>query len=204
MATNPRGGGPAASTAESLGTVAMPPIAPMTETNWAPPDVDDERPKVEAGASCAINEVTAAAGARVEELVKNVERFTATEEMEHESLSPLGVQISRDTRTFNYLVAIRQIGARELDVQEYRNGSVSMQQFPAPPPVHGRLGELGPATIRAPGERASPGIAREAPCRGESIYTKPLRTRPRTDPDSRKSALKSFRKQGRVAKRGRW
>ena len=137
VATNPRGGGPAASTAESLGTVAMPPIAPMTETNWAPPDVDDERPKVEAGASCAINEVTAAAGARVEELVKNVERFTATEEMEHESLSPLGVQISRDTRTFNYLVAIRQIGARELDVQEYRNGSVSMQQFPA------HLGTIG-------------------------------------------------------------
>jgi TolA-binding protein len=137
VATHSGGRGPAASAAESLGTVAMPPIAPMTETNWAPPDVDDERPKVEAGASCAINEVTAAAGARVEELVKNVDRFTATEEMEHESLSPLGVQISRDTRTFNYLVAIRQIGARELDVQEYRNGSVSMQQFPA------HLGTIG-------------------------------------------------------------
>jgi tetratricopeptide (TPR) repeat protein len=137
VATNPAAGRPAMNALENLSGVTMPPIAPVTETNWAPPDVDDEKPTVEAGASCAIDEVTAAAGARVEELVKNVDRFTATEEMEHESLSPLGVQISRETRTFNYLVAIRQIGARELDVQEYRNGSVSMQQFPA------HLGTIG-------------------------------------------------------------
>ncbi len=137
VATNPAAGRPAMNAPENLSGVTMPPIAPVTETNWAPPDVDEEKPAVEAGASCAINEVTAAAGARVEELVKNVDRFTATEEMEHESLSPLGVQISRETRTFNYLVAIRQIGARELDVQEYRNGSVSMQQFPA------HLGTIG-------------------------------------------------------------
>ena len=122
---------PTSSLPKNLGNMTMPPIAPVTETAWAPPDVDEEKPAVRAGASCTIDKVTSAAGARVEELVKNVDRFTATEEMEHESLSPLGVQISREKRTFNYLVAIRQIGAGQLDVQEYRNGSVSMQQFPA-------------------------------------------------------------------------
>ena len=137
VATNPAESRAAASAGESLGTVTMPPIALLTETNWAPPDVDDEKPAVEAGASCAIHEVTEAAGARVEELVKDVDRFTATEEMEHESLSPLGVQISRETRTFQYLVAIRQMGGQELDVEEYRDGSVSLQQFPA------HLGTIG-------------------------------------------------------------
>ncbi len=110
---------------------SLPPIAPETETNWAPPDVDEEKPAVNADASCALNQVTEAAGARVEELVRNVDRFTATEEMEHVSLSSLGVQISRETRIFNYLVSIRQVGKRGLDVQEYRDGSVSTQHFPA-------------------------------------------------------------------------
>ena len=109
----------------------MPPIAPVVETNWAPPDVDDEKLSVDSSASCSLQEVTEAAGARVEELVKNVDQFTATEEMEHESLSPLGIRLSRETRSFNYLVAIRKVGTRGLDVQEYRDGSVSTQPFPA-------------------------------------------------------------------------
>ncbi len=121
----------AANGSEMADAVAMPPIAPVTETNWAPPDVDEEKPVVEAGASCAMNRVVESAGSRVEELVKNVDRFTATEEMEHESLSPLGVQVSREARTFNYLVMIRRIGGRGLDVQEYRDGSVSLDLFPA-------------------------------------------------------------------------
>ena len=116
---------------KNLNDLAMPPILPAIETNWAPPDVDEEKLGTDAGASCALNEVTEEAGARVEELVKNVDRFTATEEMEHESVSPLGVRLSRDTRTFNYLVAIRKLGARALDVEEYRDGSVSTQAFPA-------------------------------------------------------------------------
>ncbi len=116
---------------DNTNALALPPIAPVTETNWAPPDVDEEKPLVEQVASCALNAVVENAGARVEELVKNVDRFTATEEMEHESLSPLGVQVSRDTRKFNYLVTIRQMGERALDVQEYRDGSISMDMFPA-------------------------------------------------------------------------
>jgi len=116
---------------DNTSAAALPPIAPVTETNWAPPDVDEERPPVEAAASCALNAVVENAGARVEELVKNVDRFTATEDMEHESLSPLGVQVARDRRRFNYLVTIQRIGGRALDVQEYRDGSVSMEVFPA-------------------------------------------------------------------------
>jgi len=122
---------PVSVAAKNLNDLAMPPILPAIETNWAPPDVDEEKLGTDAGASCALNEIAEEAGARVEELVKNVDRFTATEEMEHESVSPLGVRLSRDTRTFNYLVAIRKLGARALDVEEYRDGSVSTQAFPA-------------------------------------------------------------------------
>jgi tetratricopeptide (TPR) repeat protein len=122
---------PARLEAANMSDVTMPPIAPAIETNWAPPDVDDEKLSVDPAASCSVQDITEAAGARVEELVKNVDQFTATEEMEHESLSPLGVRLSKETRSFNYLVAIRKTGARGLDVQEYRDGSVSTQPFPA-------------------------------------------------------------------------
>ena len=117
--------------AKNLNDLAIPPILPVIETNWAPPDVDEERLSTDAGASCALDEVMEAAGRRVEELVKNVDRFTATEEMEHESVTPLGVRLSKEARSFNYLVEIHKVGTRSMDVQEYRDGSVSTQPFPA-------------------------------------------------------------------------
>jgi tetratricopeptide (TPR) repeat protein len=116
---------------ESL--LALPPIVPMTEANWAPPDIDQEQLALDSAApeSCPLDATVEGAGGRVMELVKNVDRFTATEDIEHLSLSPMGVPISRETRKFNYLVEIKQFGTHQLDVQEYRNGSVSPQQFPA-------------------------------------------------------------------------
>ena len=123
------GAGPIA--VSSVGDMATVPIAPVVETNWAPPDIDEEKPALDATASCDLKQIIPGAGGRVEELVKNVDRFTATEEMEHQSLSPLGVQVSKESRTFNYLVAIQKIGPQALSVEEYRDGSISTQPFPA-------------------------------------------------------------------------
>jgi len=108
----------------------LPEITPVTETNWAPPDVDDEKVELDATASCEPAEVLRSAGKRVQELVQDVDRFTATEEVEHYNLSPMGLQTSRETRKYDYLVEIHAVGTSDLDVQEYRNGSVAMQEFP--------------------------------------------------------------------------
>jgi len=120
----------------------LPALPLTTETNWAPPDIDEEKLMFDANAgACSLDSVTAKVGARIEELVSNVDRFTATEAMEHTALSPLGLQMSYETRQFNYLVEIRKSGERDLDVQEYRDGSVSVQQFPA------HLGTIGLPTL---------------------------------------------------------
>lgn len=108
----------------------LPEITAVTETNWAPPDVDDEKLDLDSTAGCELTEVVRSAGNRVQELVQNVDRFTATEQVEHFNLSPMGLQTSRETRKFNYLVEIHTTGTNDLDVQEYRNGSVSTQEFP--------------------------------------------------------------------------
>jgi tetratricopeptide (TPR) repeat protein len=119
---------------------ALPAITPVTETNWAPPDVDQEKVVLDPGTACRLDEVVQAAAGRVKELTQNVDRFTATEKIEHSNLSPLGLQISSETRKFNYLVEIRQLQSH-LDVQEYRNGSVSVQDFPA------HIGTIGLPTL---------------------------------------------------------
>ncbi len=116
--------------ADDLELPPLPEITPTTETNWAPPDVDVEKIDIDSTAGCPLNEVVRSAGNRAQELVKNVDRFTATEEIDHYNLSPMGLQTSHESRKFDYLVEIRQLGKSELDVEEYRNGSVSVQEFP--------------------------------------------------------------------------
>ena len=119
----------------------LPAITPVTETNWIPPDIDQEKLVLDPGASCRLEDVIQATGDRVKELVENVDRFTATEKVEHYSLSPLGLQVSKETINFEYMVEIRPFGARDLDVQEFRNGSVSAQRFP------GNIGTIGLPTL---------------------------------------------------------
>ncbi|MGB7281446.1 MAG: carboxypeptidase regulatory-like domain-containing protein [Candidatus Acidiferrum sp.] len=107
-----------------------PDLTPDTEMNWAPPDVDTEKLDLDSAAPCQLNQVLHAAAGRVRELVQNVDRFTATEQIEHSNLSPMGLETSRETHKFDYLVEIRQVDKTDLDVQEYRNGSVAIEEFP--------------------------------------------------------------------------
>jgi tetratricopeptide (TPR) repeat protein len=116
--------------ADNLELPPLPELTPTTETNWAPPDVDVEKIDIDSTAGCPLDEVVRSAGNRAQELVKNVDRFTATEEIDHYNLSPMGLQTSHESRKFDYLVEIRQLGTNELNVEEYRNGSVSVQEFP--------------------------------------------------------------------------
>jgi tetratricopeptide (TPR) repeat protein len=129
-------GSPSAAADPKSSATASAPAAPdapsvveleaLTEINWAPPDVDAERVALDSPSSCQLSGVTHSAGERVQELVRNVDRFTATERIEHFRISPMGIHASEETRKFNYLVEIR----RDLAVEEYRNGTDTSRQFP--------------------------------------------------------------------------
>jgi tetratricopeptide (TPR) repeat protein len=105
-------------------------LDPRTESSWAPADVDEEKLDVDANSSCQLDEVVRAAGHRMQELVANVNRFTATESLEHLRLSPMGVEVSRESRKYKYVAEMRPIGNSDLEVQEYRAGSAVKQGFP--------------------------------------------------------------------------
>jgi hypothetical protein len=99
-------------------------------SNWLPPDVDESVPPVEPGVGCALDEVVQNAGKRVEEFMKNVDRFAASEFLRHESINKWGYADLPETRKFDYVVSIEQYRPGYFDVIEYRGNRYSPAQFP--------------------------------------------------------------------------
>jgi hypothetical protein len=98
--------------------------------NWVPPDVDQDIPQVTPGAACPLTGVLSKAAKRVQELVKNVDKFTATEVVEHQSVDKSGQLRPPETRKFSYLVSITQSPDGLMNVEEYRDGGSAPDQFP--------------------------------------------------------------------------
>ncbi len=99
-------------------------------SNWLPPDVDEKMPPVETGASCALDDVVKKAGEQLVLFVHDVDRFTATETLTHESINKWGTASSPEKRKFDYLVSIQDIRQGYLGVTEYRNGGGAQSEFP--------------------------------------------------------------------------
>jgi len=97
---------------------------------WYPQDVDDEAPEVASGTACPLDDVLAQAGKRIQELVANVDKFTATEIVEHQNVDASGQLRSPEIRQYNYLVSIEQMQDGYMNVEEYRDGGSSPDQFP--------------------------------------------------------------------------
>ena len=98
--------------------------------NWAPPDIDAEKPFIVSGVSCSIPKVLAVAGKSASQLVTDLQQFTANEKYE-------SVEIKRDqnlekteTQTFKYLVFIDNPRPDVINVQEMRDSGVSVADMP--------------------------------------------------------------------------
>jgi hypothetical protein len=100
------------------------------KTAWYPPDIDRVIPQVSIGTTCPLSEVLSQAGKRIEDLVRNVDKFTATEVVEHQNVDRSGRLGVSQIRKFNYLVTISRRPDGYMDVQEYRNGGSSAERFP--------------------------------------------------------------------------
>ena len=98
--------------------------------NWLPADIDEKIPSVEAGATCALDNVVEKAGAQLVAFVRDVDRFTATENLMHESINKYGTASGPEKRKFDYLVSIQEVRKGYLGVTEYRNGGGAQNEFP--------------------------------------------------------------------------
>lgn len=99
-------------------------------SNWLPPDIDEKVPLVEPGVACPLDVVTQKAGKRVQEFIANVDRFTATESLVHESVNKSGLVSSLEKRKFDYVASIEELRAGYFNVEEYRSNDGALGSFP--------------------------------------------------------------------------
>ncbi len=106
------------------------PVSRTRESRWPPPQVDENVPPVESDLACNLEEVLQKAGQRIREFVGNVERFTATESLVHETINKSGEVSGTEKRQYNYMVTMEEIRPELFDVEEYRGSSSSLEDAP--------------------------------------------------------------------------
>jgi len=98
---------------------------------WTPPEIDHVIPPVDSSVNCPVEEVVEAAGLRVKQFVTDLEKFTASERVEHHPVDAAGRRRPPEIRKFEYVVTVSKTTRGVFLLDEYRNGSVSPELFPA-------------------------------------------------------------------------
>ena len=97
--------------------------------SWMPADIDEKVGALEPGVVCSADDVLKKTANRIDEFLHNVDRFTATESLEHESINKSGVWGSRIDRKFNYVVEMRQTKPGYFSVDESRIAANGANEF---------------------------------------------------------------------------
>jgi len=101
-------------------SVVAPPAIEIKE--WLPSEMDLRGSVAESPGSCDIGEILQKTGERQREFVQNVEKYTATESLSHQSIDKRGFVSSTQTMQFFYTATIEEIRSGTLSVEEFRNG----------------------------------------------------------------------------------
>jgi hypothetical protein len=97
---------------------------------WVPPGVDATKPEVAAGVSCDLPAVLAGVSERTKEFVANLQKFSATEHVEHYAINFNGHRLPPQSRTFEYIAVVNNNDSGLFSLDEYRNGSLDRSRFP--------------------------------------------------------------------------
>ncbi|MGC1483613.1 MAG: tetratricopeptide repeat protein [Candidatus Acidiferrum sp.] len=119
---------PAAAPAVSQPSPAPPPDV----ISVIPPRVDEIVPEVAVDVPCSLATVLQGAGRRAEQLLNSLQKFDASERVEHYKLNAAGLPGVADVRSFDYVVSVSHDSQGGFELQEYRNGAiVNPGQFPS-------------------------------------------------------------------------
>jgi tetratricopeptide (TPR) repeat protein len=102
----------------------------LSVKSWQPPGIDDIKLNVAAGIACPTETVIDESGKRVQELVEDVTRFAAVEDLFHQRLDAYGLPIRTETRKFNYVASISEQQPGFLSVDEYRADKLELTGYP--------------------------------------------------------------------------
>jgi hypothetical protein len=91
----------------------------------------DSVPPVAPNVTCPLPLVLQGVEQSVKELVSNLDRFSATEHVEHFPVHADGGLAVRDERSFDYVVVVTRTGDGMFGIDEYRDGELDPSRFPS-------------------------------------------------------------------------
>jgi tetratricopeptide (TPR) repeat protein len=112
---------------DPLQALAAPALAVKS---WQPPGIDDLKFNVAADTPCPTEQVIEESGKRVQELVEDVTRFAAVEDLFHQRLDAYGLPIRTETRKYNYVASISELQPGYLSVEEFRADKLELAGYP--------------------------------------------------------------------------
>lgn len=111
--------------AVATGAVAPtpPPVAVPAKESWVPPDVDAEKPVRISGATCHLPQILKQGARHAEELVRDLEKFSATEDFQEVEIGRKGKLHRPVALKFDYLVFIKHLHPHVPYIDEIRTPS---------------------------------------------------------------------------------
>jgi tetratricopeptide (TPR) repeat protein len=117
---------------EAPAVASSKPASPPEPKSVIPMRVDETVPEVAVDVPCSLPTVLHGAGQRAEQLLNTLQKFNASERVEHYKLNAAGVPGPADVRSFDYIVSVSHDAQGGFQMQEYRNGGiVHAEQFPS-------------------------------------------------------------------------
>lgn len=97
---------------------------------WQPVGIDEAKVAVAPDVSCPADIVIGESGKRAQELVGDVTRFAAIEDLLHQSLDEFGNPSRTETRKYNYVASITESEPGYFAINEYRADNVAASDYP--------------------------------------------------------------------------
>jgi tetratricopeptide (TPR) repeat protein len=114
----------------TVNSVLLPSVAAASATPWAPPSVDTSVPGVAADVTCSADDIVAHTGTTIDRQLENLEKFLATEHIQHEEINGRGEVSQLRNKNFSYMVFIEHAKDGLVFLNENRDGGTGTDSFP--------------------------------------------------------------------------
>jgi tetratricopeptide (TPR) repeat protein len=125
------GGAPVSGPVSSNRAALLPTMEAATVTAWAPPNVDTARPGVASDVSCSADEVIERTSASINRQLESLEKFLATEHIQHEEVDGKGAVSQLRDKNFQYMVFVDHAKDGLVFLDERRDGGANTDSFPS-------------------------------------------------------------------------
>jgi tetratricopeptide (TPR) repeat protein len=122
--------GPVSRTISASRAALLPTMEAAAVTAWAPPNVDSAHPGVASDVSCSADEVIERTSASTNRQLESLEKFLATEHIQHEEVDSKGAVSQLHDKNFQYMVFVDHAKDGLVFLDERRDGGTKTDSFP--------------------------------------------------------------------------